>query len=682
MDDRSIRIRNAYSKAGFLYQKTKKNTMKRFFISTLVFFLLVTTASAFLFEDPDDTFYLDEYLITEQDEISDYDPDAHLLENRTQRNLLDDSIDPERDLDIHLMENIIFLAIVFVAIMFLVGVIVTIKKFSGLALIFVLAVLVLAGTAVIFGLSNNTNFITQMMYGDDEELWGNLTIEDFQVNELNDLPLQYNHEKTLQELNDMVSIPRTMEEDILDIQYYNWQNTRDKRELLAIEFIDNTAVRNFVEIMFKPQRKLEIQKEDAYLGILNGAETEYQNPYLVEENRFVFLVFGPELYSDNAIEKIVEYYPQQYQYNKDDTAPRVTFLQPNSPYTNTNNIEFIVADTESGLNPLGVTLLNIDTVFDPLMDCTKNIETNYDEYRCSIENGLDIKSNSFIVLAADRENNNFKDTVYYVYDDIEPEITITETVDTIVFEVEDNNNLSPSSIILQSGSKLIATQNYCSPTTKSIVCTIDAERFLGQGKNTFTISVTDEAGNTKQESVTTIIDTIDPIVTYLSAQSNYTNNDVAEFMVIDGESGIKEIQTKVNGKRAQFCTKLTDKRYVCRYELGEEENIFEFTVEDGKGNTIEESFTILSDFTSPEITILDFEQGLNGFVSFRIFDAKSGINLEEIAVDGNIFFVEDICERRAGAYDCYYQLELGSVLEIVVEDNAGNMQDFEQSITT
>ncbi|MFW6231101.1 MAG: hypothetical protein ACOC32_03705, partial [Nanoarchaeota archaeon] len=84
--------------------------MKRALLFSLVFFLLATTwTGAFLFDDADEEFDLDDYVVDSEGDFryGENDPDKDLAGEGSGGNLFDQAIDPEDDLNVDEMENII-----------------------------------------------------------------------------------------------------------------------------------------------------------------------------------------------------------------------------------------------------------------------------------------------------------------------------------------------------------------------------------------------------------------------------------------------------------------------------------------------------------------------------------------------------------------------------------------------
>ncbi|MFW6230480.1 MAG: Ig-like domain-containing protein, partial [Nanoarchaeota archaeon] len=524
-------------------------------------------------------------------------------------------------------------------------------------------------------LSSNTNTITQMLYGNNEEVWRGIDLDSFQVEDLDDMQLIYSDEKTVEQLEEMIRLPKNFdEEDVVLIKEYNWQNSAYKRNMVAIEFIDNDALRNFVDVVFKPRRKSSVRKEDVYLGELDAKDEDYSNPYLVQENRFVFMVFGPELYSDNAINKIIDYYPSQYQYTSDDDPPEIIVHHPSSRYTNQKDLAFTVLDRESGMNPLSISVMRSVKAFDPLKDCRKKREVSFDEFTCIIEDGLRQGKDDILIAAADREYNTATRTIPYVYDVTEPTIEIEDdnAAEELLFNVQDNINISLSGISVESERKSIPLDN-CRNEDTGFFCRTSLTQHAAQGENTFTISARDAAGNSASRTITTIIDTKDPVIRKTRPGSNYSSDKIIEFYLLDGESGIGTYTIRINGKELEdICRPLSEKRYLCKHMMEDEIVELIVTLSDRKGNTIEETMSIVSDFTPPSISITAYETGEEGSISFSITDLLSGIEGSHIDINGNQFTADSICEGDKHSMECYYEMPISNGVTITARDIAGN----------
>ncbi len=667
------------------------NTIMHKKMILVVLFFLVLLLATFAETDDLDDFNLDSYIQNNEDQIGDYDPYGHTI-NETKP--LDSDglfktkgISSELDVEVGKMKDIVKMSIAFFAVLILIAILVSLKKFSGIFLVIVMVVIVFVVAILVGVVFTNQNLITHAMYNNDASKWGNITINDFVVSKTSMKGTVYNHDDTLAELQNMIDFSDdAFSDSIVNEKHYIIENSGNKQETIIIEFVDNKELRAFLNSAFTPLRKFSVQKEEVLWGKLDSPVEEYATSYVMEENNFLFLMFGSNELTTATASEIINSYPSVYRYTNDINPPTIKLLQPDSLYTSKNLVSLEVIDKESGLNVNEISVFGIAGKLKSDFACERQ-EASYDYFVCDLKQSLREGENSIIISATDRNNNNVKKELTLYLDTQKPIIKLyeNELVDELVFDVTDNLPITGDQIQLRFnnkekvlGSRCVLRDSSSKDAAKFLLCRIDVASFSSQGKTNIDIIAIDSAGNSARKKIQTIIDTIPPFIEQLTTTSEvYVKDETFEFFLIDSESGIdaSSISLKLNNKQERkTCPKLSNSKYFCRVALNPGDNVFDISVSDVKGNFLTTSFTVKQDAKPPQIELLDSVAQVNGSIRFRIWDDVSGINLNEISINGNYFEVLDICEPVSTYYYCKYSLDLSSKLAIIsVSDNANNL---------
>lgn len=644
------------------------------------------------FEDVTNDIDVDDYWLDEDETIQtrDYAPDAHETnEQNLKETDYEEGIDFEEELGVNQIINFLIITasaiIIFVAIAFLMS----LKKFSGFALMILSIVVMVFAAGIVTVIFTNSNFFTQWIYGDDEALWKDKKIEIFNLGDVKDMPLQYDHSETIEELNTYMSIPPESVLEIEEAKHYAWADNQNSREAVIIEFADSDAAKKFVNTVFDSKAKLSMRREDYEWGELTVAKDgQYQNPYLMQENKFVFMVFGDKEYSENTLNKIIDYYPEEYHYKNDDKGPIIEIISPDEKFITSEKIEFKIIDEKSGINPLSISIINTKTKFDPTTHCRSSSEDSK-EYTCILPNGIDAKKDSFRIYASDLEHNYANKEILYFFDNEKPSIKIFgegEIGEVFIFEVIDNHNSSIKQVSIKSSKQNNDLSEECNKADGRWLCNIQTTKYIGQGEVSFSIIAIDIAGNIAQQKVTTIIDTKLPYIEFINPIGEMSNENVLEFNIKDDESGIDEnlIIVELNNKKTKdLCQKVNNNYFKCKEReiLTSGINTLKVIAKDFKNNELIFEKNIEIDSENPSVVILSADNVAESNLRFALQDLNSGISMDNIIINGNSFEVGDICESEGARFICEYNLDLssGKVL-ITAWDNANNVINHEEVI--
>ena len=577
-----------------------------------------------------------------------------------------DSIDVERDLSLSEIESLFILLAILFGLVILISVLSAMKKISTLILVVGLIGVFLAAALIGFEMFMRSGFLGDI-YSSADYLWEDIGLDEFMRRELTDIPHSYSIEIDPLRLSNIFSVSdsylRAIDKALSDI----WQSDEYHRESIMIEFNTRNDANNFVNQIFIEENKIGLRRGSYSQGIFRTEEERYRRGFLMVDNRFVFLSFSEEPFSDNFFSYMMESYPEQYMVS-DNRPPTIDIVSPK--ITNINEIVFKVSDRESGLNQLSISVLNAK--FNPVDDCIRNNNVRYDEFICKARE-LQEGRNNFVIIASDRERNNVKMDVEYVLDTERPIIEISSrTTNKVIARITDNHGIERDEIIAKTNNGDLSGRRYCNLVSSSFLC-----EFPIQGE-TMKIKATDKAGNRAEKEVE--IDFTIPIINFINPRDEYTNSKELEFFISDEKSGLRTVNVEINGARVNICSVVDSRRQRCRYELKENENIIKVIAEDNSGNFLEYEKEFLFDESLPSITIIS---NSNDALEFYIRDEISGINTEWVFVNGGTFLVEDLCIRENVGFRCTYNIRTqDNEARIRISDNARNINEIREPLNS
>ena len=577
-----------------------------------------------------------------------------------------EAIDVERDLSLSEIESLMILLAILFGLVVLMSLLSAMKKISTLILIVGLVGVFLAAALIGFEMFMRSGFLGDI-YSSADYLWEDIGLDEFMRRELTDIPHSYSRDIDPLRLGNIFSVSdrylSVIDKAISDI----WQSNEHHRESIMIEFDTRNDANNFVNQVFIEENKIGLRRGSYSQGIFRTDEERYRRGFLMVDNRFVFLSFSDEPFSDNLFNYIMESYPEQYMVN-DNRPPVIEIVSPK--ITNIDEIVFKVSDRESGLNQLSISVLSAK--FNPVEDCRRNNNVRHDEFICTARE-LQEGRNNFVIIASDRERNNVKMDVEYTLDTEKPVIEISSrTISKVMVRVTDNLGIERDDIIAKTNGRDLNGRRYCNFVSSSFMC-----EFPIQGE-TMKIVATDKAGNRAEKEVE--IDFTIPIINFINPENEYTNNKELEFFISDEKSGLRTVNVEINGAKVNICSVVDSRRQRCRYELTENKNTIKVIAEDNSGNVLEYEKEFLFDESLPSITIISTS---NNILEFYIRDEISGINTEWVFVNGGTFLVEDICTRENIGFRCTYNIRTqDNEARIRVSDNAGNINEIREPLNS
>lgn len=226
---------------------------------------------------------------------------------------------------------------------------------------------------------------------------------------------------------------------------------------------------------------------------------------------------------------------------------------------------------------------------------------------------------------------------------------------------------------------------------------------LGTGSHTITVLVTDHAGGTNQQQFTVKVDAGDPAITltgevYDSRASWFgTSTRGLTVNATDGGSGVKSVETLIDGTRVDFDTQacpaggcsMQRQITVDAQDVGSGTHTVRVVATDQAERTSEQQFTIKVDNAKPDLTVTgslwdrrdDWVGASTLSVQAAGTDALSGVASVEILLDGQRQSIETAacgqppCDVTASASIDTAALDDGlHVVQILALDNAGQLE--------
>lgn len=579
------------------------------------------------------------------------------------------------------------MALAFILLL-IVGAIVNLYRVHPAVLLVFLAVVVF-----LFGM-----FSTMVMKQDTyfsrffESEWKNFSIDDFKMNELNDIELR-EEEKISRIISEYMDIPEEANSSIADVRSYYWETSSKSRRVVVMEFAERRDLSKFIDNYLSSLKRLYVSDETIFKTDPNMFNFEqYSDAYYFEQDRFLFLVMGEQELAEEAIQKIVSEYPTVKKSN-DRSSPEIIAINPkDNSFTNTNEIIFEVKD-DSGIDLNSIELRKVQD-FVPSRACSAITAG----YRCRYaKQELYPGKNSYTVSVKDRAGNKEQRTVHFMYDLLPPKVEHLDPNDysyfkgrTITFsgiELESELDIESSSIVISGKHSNLA--ELCITDRREIECSIDVSSMLDEGINKIVLRLKDVAGNTQTVTRNFYYDISPPEIEYLepSKTDKYKNDRVIQLVVRDPISGIDDVfVTGIIGFSRQDCLENTPNEYYCSFlgELTEGINSFNIQVSDNAGNSDEETLNFVFDITEPIIELTSPTITNEDVVKFEIVDLVSPIDYDyaEVDIDG-FLSLRDNCLATQNELSCTVLPEFKEGLNrisVQVRDSAENYALLEQEI--
>jgi hypothetical protein len=564
-------------------------------------------------------------------------------------------------------------------------------------------ILLIAIVILLFGMfftlvGNNDNFFSRMIMPKDP--WTNITIDTFDIGNMEDMELK--EEKEISRIVDeYMKLPDDeWNETIVEAKTYSWEQNSNRRAFV-FEFNNRQDMDFFISKYITPVRRLYVNEETVYEITSDTFTKDYYNDaFYFSEDRFLFIVLGEEQYAENAMEKIINKYPEEdVVENIDTTVPEIIAINPlDNAFHATKEVKFQVKD-DSSINMNSIEIEN-DNSFDPFIDC-KRINKGYEcKYLMKkIDEGL----NSYVVTAQDKKGNEMTRTIYFYKDSTPPNIEEISVIDYsylredyITFVIKDSDSgikLEESTITISGTLKPI--KQYCSvDNKKESLCNIDIRNLAKEGVNKIILKVKDAAGNTQNVMRTFNRDTIAPEIKFIepSPDKSYMKKNKIQFRIKDTTSDIKTDSIIVSGifgfnSFEQDCYEISNREYFCEFISApiQGTNTLFIESEDGANNLGSDFVNFVYDTSTPIIRLTSSRITKNKIVNFELYDLVSPIDLDYNNITGLNGFISlrDNCVASEKRLSCSVISEIKqgyNPIRIQIRDMAENYAIYQENI--
>lgn len=333
---------------------------------------------------------------------------------------------------------------------------------------------------------------------------------------------------------------------------------------------------------------------------------------------------------------------------RDSQAPVITITTPQDG-TVTNQEQIVIQGSADGATVLSLDGVTLSLAADGSFS-SGNIALNEGE-------------NSFNLVAADEAGNTAELSLTITRDSITPLITLTEPVDGLITNAEEqafSGSVSEAANLSFNGIDIpLAADN--SFTIAPIP--------LNNGANVFNFVATDAAGNSSQLSVTVTRDMAGPVVTISSPANNtLTNNDS---IVVTGT--VSELASlTINNNPVALNPDLS---FNANISLVEGVNVITVLAVDSAGNAGQALLTITRDSVAPNTpvaSLINRSNAQNGIISLQgnagSVDADISVSISNSRTAETV----TVIANADGSFSAQIAGENDDVLSIITIDSAGN----------
>ena len=322
------------------------------------------------------------------------------------------AIDAERDLLLDEIKDVAFLMTIVFSVVVVIAILAALKTVNSLVIIIGAGAALVAALIIGTMYAAESTMIVELLSTNTKEFWIDKDIDNFDLSKITDLEKVNYIEDQGEIIIELLNFQKRISPDIINnARYYRWNDSKYKREIFMIEFLNDAVAHSFIELFFQPISNHRLRNYRFRYGLFSSNNDDYRRGYAIKEDKFVILVFGTEMHSFYAISKIINYLPERY-WLRDDERPTIEVISPVGN-VNDNLLKLRISDRESGINPLSLRITNIEKKISPIDNCRRERSLEYHSFMCNFENVLKKGENTIVIIASDYEMNNVDTSVTY-----------------------------------------------------------------------------------------------------------------------------------------------------------------------------------------------------------------------------------------------------------------------------